>query len=106
MATMSAWPISRRSRSSSSYASVLSIGCAIAVISEIERGRKQPTLALIDRYAAEFGIPRSSILFFAEGLEHPSKSANAAPRGRGAIARKVIHFLRLIEERTGHAEKV
>ncbi|MCY4284142.1 MAG: helix-turn-helix transcriptional regulator [Thiotrichales bacterium] len=73
---------------------------------EIERGRKQPTLALIDRYAAEFGIPRSSILFFAEGLESPSKSANAAQRGRGAIARKVVHFLRLIEERTEHAEQV
>ena len=74
-------------------------------LSEIESGRKQPSLVLIDRYAAEFGIPRSSILFFAESLESPSKSANAVKRGRGVIARKVINFLRLIEDRTAHAEE-
>ena len=74
-------------------------------LSEIESGKKQPSLTLIDRYAAEFGIPRSSILFFAEGLESPSKSANAVKRGRGVIARKVINFLRLVEDRTAHAEE-
>ena len=74
-------------------------------LSEIESGRKQPKIELIERYSTEFGIPSSSILFFAESLENPSKSANAANRGRGVIARKVINFLRLIEDRTAHAKE-
>jgi len=81
------------------------LGISKALLCEIERGKKQPSLAIIDRYSSVFGIPRSSILFFAESLEMPSKSANTAQRGRGVIARKVIHFLRLVEERTGHAEE-
>ncbi len=74
-------------------------------LSEIEHGRKQPTLRLIERYSSVFGIPRSSILFFSEGLEDPVKSAKAAQKGRSVIARKVIHFLQFVEERTGHAEE-
>lgn len=81
------------------------LGISKSHLSEIESGRKQPTLALIDRYSSEFKIPRSSILFFAEGLHDPARSANAAQRGRAVIARKVIHFLRLIEERTADAEE-
>ena len=81
------------------------LGISKSHLSEIESGRKQPTLALIERYSSVFEIPRSSILFFAEGLEAPAQSAKAAQRGRGVIARKVIHFLRLIEDCTGHAEE-
>ena len=81
------------------------LGISKSHLSEIESGRKQPTLALIERYSSAFGIPRSSILFFAEGLEDPAHSADAAQRGRGVIARKIIHFLRAVEDRTGHAEE-
>ena len=81
------------------------LGISKSYLSEIESGKKQPSIDLIERYASEFGIPSSSILFFAEGLESPSKSAIAAHRARGAIARKVIYFLKLVEERTAHAEE-
>ncbi len=81
------------------------LGITNSHLSEIESGRKQPTLALIDRYSSVFGIPRSSILFFAESLETPERCATAAQKGRGVIARKVIHFLRLIENCTKHAEE-
>ena len=81
------------------------LGISKSHLSEIESGRKQPKLELIERYSAEFGIPNSSILFFSECLDNPSKSANAANKGRGVIARKIINFLRLIEDRTAHAEK-
>ena len=64
-------------------------------LSEIESGRKQPRLELIERYSDEFGIPTSSILFFSECLDNPSKSASTANRGRGIIARKIITFLRI-----------
>ena len=74
-------------------------------LSEIESGRKQPRLELIERYSDEFGIPTSSILFFSECLDNPSKSASTANKGRGIIARKIITFLRLIEDRTAHAQE-
>ena len=59
-------------------------------LSEIESGKKQPPLSLIDRYAKEFNVPCSSILFFAESLENPSKSATT-------IAPKIVQFLRIVE---------
>ena len=81
------------------------LGVSKSYLSEIEGGKKQPRIELIERYSSEFGIPISSILFFAESLGTPSDSANAADRARGVIARKVINFLRLVEYRTEHAEE-
>ena len=81
------------------------IGISKSHLSEIESGKKQPRIELIDRYSSEFGIPSSSILFFAENLENPSKSVVVAERARGVIARKVISFLQLIEDRTARAEE-
>ena len=81
------------------------LGISKSHLSEIESGRKQPRLELIERYSDEFGIPTSSILFFSECLDNPSKSASAANKGQGIIARKIITFLRLIEDRTAHAEE-
>ena len=81
------------------------LGISKSHLSEIESGRKQPRLELIERYSEEFGIPSSSILFFSECLENPSKSASTANRGKGVIASKVINFLRLIEDRTAHVEE-
>ena len=80
------------------------LGISKSYLSEIERGRKTASVELIERYSSEFGIPASSILFFAEGLTNPSRSATAAEKAKGAIARKVINFLRLIEDRTDHAQ--
>ena len=82
------------------------LGISKSHLSEIESGKKQPKVELIKRYSSEFGIPSSSILFFAESLESsPSESAAAARKARGVIARKVIYFLKLIEDRTAHAEE-
>ena len=74
-------------------------------LSEIESGKKQPRMDLVERYSSEFGIPSSSILFFAESLAHPSGSATAAHKARSVIARKVIYFLKLVEERTAYANE-
>ena len=79
------------------------LGISKSHLSEIESGRKQPKIELIERYSAEFGIPSSSILFFSECLNDPSKLAKASNRGRGVIAKKIISFLRLIEDRTANA---
>lgn len=76
------------------------LGISKSHLSEIENGRKQPRLQLVERYSSEFGIPTSSILFFAENLENPSQSTTAASHARGVIARKVITFLQLVENRS------
>jgi transcriptional regulator with XRE-family HTH domain len=65
-------------------------------ISEIESGIKAPTLALIERYAVEFNMPASAILFFAENMDSPS----AASVARRFVSRKILTLLRFIEERS------
>lgn len=81
------------------------LGISKSYLSEIESGKKEPKLDLIERYASEFDIPTSSILFFSEGLTNPSQSALSAARAKGIIARKIINFLKLVEDRTEHAQQ-
>lgn len=82
------------------------LGISNSYLSEIESGKKEPRIELIERYSKEFGIPCSSILFFSENLERPTKSATDAAKAKGVIARKVINFLRLVEDRTAHAKEM
>ena len=81
------------------------LGISKSYLSEIESGKKEPKVELIEQYSSTFGIPKSSILFFAEGLENPSESATAASKSRGVIARKVVTFLKLVEDRTAHVQE-
>ena len=65
-------------------------------ISEIENGNKTPSLEVIQRYSEEFGIPVSSIMFFAENIE----GVNRGEKTRAYVATKVLNFLRLIEKKS------
>jgi transcriptional regulator with XRE-family HTH domain len=69
-------------------------------LSEIENGRKTPTIEIIEKYASTFQIPASSILFFSERLSDDRRSSVT----RQAIASKVLDFLRLVERKTGRHE--
>ncbi len=65
-------------------------------LSEIESGKKQPTLPLIERYSQVFDIPVSSIMFFSEHIdEKPSHK-----KMRVAISSKVLKILEFIAERS------
>lgn len=44
------------------------MGVSKSYISEIEAGKKSPSIQLIEKYSEEFKIPVSSILFFAEQI--------------------------------------
>lgn len=57
-------------------------------LSEIESGKKQVTLDLLQKYAEIFGMPLSSLLFFAEQVE-----SGVRERLRSSIAGKVIKML-------------
>jgi transcriptional regulator with XRE-family HTH domain len=71
------------------------IGVSKSHISEIEKGNKSPSLDLIQRYATEFKIPVSSIMFFAEELPN----AKSGDKIRSKIAGKVIDILRFVERK-------
>lgn len=73
------------------------IGVSKSYLSEIETGKKQPTLALLQQYSTEFKLPISSIMFFSESLEDNSFSE----RTRLKVSQKVIALLNFIAERSG-----
>ena len=73
--------------SQSALAEKLSI--SKSYLSEIESGKKQPTLELLQKYADFFNMPLSSLLFFSENLESPTK----ADRVRLAVASKALKML-------------
>lgn len=57
-------------------------------LSEIESGKKQVTLELLQKYADTFGMPLSSLLLFAEQVEGGTRE-----KVRTAIAGKVVKML-------------
>ena len=64
-------------------------------ISEIENGNKTPSLDLVEKYSAEFKIPVSAIMFFAEELP----SAKRGEKVRTKIASTVLDLLSFIEKK-------
>ena len=76
------------------------LGLSKSYISELESGKKIPSMDVIQKYSRRFGIPASSIMFFAENLEDPTK----ATKTRSAIAGKILQFLQFIEAKTENAE--
>jgi len=77
------------------------LGISKSYLSEIETGKKQPTLALLQQYSTEFKLPMSSIMFFSEALEKNSFSE----RTRLRVSQKVIALLNFIAERSGTLPK-
>ncbi|GIK79176.1 MAG: hypothetical protein BroJett024_02810 [Alphaproteobacteria bacterium] len=71
------------------------LGIVKSYLSEIERGEKKPTLALLEKYAQEFRLPISSILFFAESIE----SKEPFDRSRTFVASKILKLLQFLEDR-------
>ena len=68
------------------------LGISQSHLSEIESGRKQPTLEVLRQYAEVFGMPVSSIIFFAE-----RQGQNGASAMENAIAQKTIQMLNWVD---------
>lgn len=45
------------------------LGISNSFLSEIESGKKSPTLELLGKYSSHFEIPISSLLFFSENID-------------------------------------
>jgi transcriptional regulator with XRE-family HTH domain len=70
------------------------LGISKSYLSEIESGRKVPTLQLIERYGDIYELPVSSILFFSENLGRGGSYEEA----RRFVAKKVIALMRFIDK--------
>ncbi|MBT8004609.1 MAG: helix-turn-helix transcriptional regulator [Rhodospirillales bacterium] len=82
------------------------LGLSKSYLSEIENGRKIPTLEVINKYAEEFNIPVSSIIFFSEQLNSNKPSDCQSPGVKKVIAGKIINFLQFVEQKTSdHGSK-
>lgn len=65
------------------------LGISNSYLSEIESGKKTPTLEVIEKYSEAFNMPSSSILFFSENLNNEGK----IEKTRKHISNKVIKIL-------------
>lgn len=58
-------------------------------LSEIESGKKQPSLELLNKYSERFDVPLSSILFFSENID----ATKPLDGFRSSVARKIINIM-------------
>jgi transcriptional regulator with XRE-family HTH domain len=72
------------------------LGISKSYLSEIEHGRKKPTLDIVEKYSKIFNIPVSSIMFFSENMGNTDKFQKA----RLAVASKVVSLLKFLEARS------
>jgi len=65
------------------------LGISAAHLCWIEKGKKIPTLELLQSYAEIFNLPLSSLIYFVEQAENPTKG--------GMISKKAFKMLEWIE---------
>lgn len=71
------------------------LGISRSYLSEIESGRKVPSLDLLQKYAAHFDIPLSSLILFSENSGESERDLKV----KTMLGEKVIEILRWIEKR-------
>lgn len=70
------------------------LGISRSYLSEIESGKKAPSIELLDKYSDIFDIPPSSILLFSEKLENNTFSEKT----RVAVASKILKIMNWLSE--------
>ncbi|MCU1783713.1 helix-turn-helix domain-containing protein [Pseudomonas sp. 13B_2.1_Bac1] len=77
------------------------LGISNSHLSEIESGKKQPSIELLRKYSSNFDIPLSSILFFSEQLD----SQKPTDQIRVGIAKTIVSLLEWNENRNAAKEE-
>ncbi|WP_038213435.1 helix-turn-helix domain-containing protein [Xenophilus azovorans] len=65
------------------------LGVSNSFLSEVESGKKTPSLEVLAKYAERFDIPMSSLLFFSESLD-ANRFTSAV---RTSVGKKVLTLL-------------
>lgn len=71
------------------------LGLSASYISEIESGKKTPSMETLQKYAKHFDTTVSAIMFFAEDIDKDKKKP-----AKAAIRNKLIKFMQIIENAT------
>ncbi|MCC6075377.1 helix-turn-helix domain-containing protein [Pseudomonas sp. GCM10022188] len=77
-----------------------SLGISNSYLSEIESGKKQPTIEILKKYSEQFEIPLSSIMFFSETLD----SNKPSDKIRLHVAKKIVSILEWNQSRNEAAK--
>lgn len=72
------------------------LGVSNTYISEIERGNREPSLTVIEKYSDYFNIPASSILFFSESLNDGSPKT----RANRFVSKKILKLMEFMAARS------
>ena len=72
-------------------------GISNSYLSEIEKGKKKPSLDLLEKYSEQFDMPLSSLLFFSEKLDD-GKPVSIATRFKLASAKKIIRLMEWLSD--------
>jgi transcriptional regulator with XRE-family HTH domain len=74
------------------------LGISKSYLSEIESGKKNPSLEILNNYSGIFDIPVSSIMFFSENVNKNVK----VEKTRAFVSSKILTILDFIAEKAGH----
>lgn len=78
----------------------LKLSISTSYLSELESGKKEPTLDILQRYSNVFNVPLSSLVVFSETLEG-SHSINKA---RSFISKKMLKILEWIADQNENSQ--
>lgn len=71
----------------------MALGISPSHLNEIETGKKQVTMEVLEKYAAYFRVPASSLLYFAE---HQGKTGEKRTNPIAAKALKMLDWVETI----------
>lgn len=73
------------------------IGTSQGYVSEIENGRKQPSLEVLEKYAALFEMKLSTLMLFAESLDEEEKNKKDI-KAKQYVAKAGMKFLKILDK--------
>lgn len=77
------------------------LSISTSYLSELESGKKEPSLDVLQKYADFFNVPLSSLLVFSETLE----GAHSISKARSFISKKMLKILEWIADAEDPNEK-
>lgn len=72
----------------------LKLSISTSYLSELESGKKEPTLDMLQRYSDVFNVPLSSLVVFSETLE----GSHSISKARSFISKKMLKILEWIAD--------
>ncbi len=74
------------------------LGVSQSMVSEIERGAKDVSMDMLERYSKALNVRKSQLMFFAEEIEGEPPQR----RGKLIVAEKVLRLLSALKPETAH----